>query len=97
MPQPISGYQYRRINAAGTTVLCNHPAVLRGLLFNAGTQAGTVIIHDNASGTAGTATYMALMPARTGTGPIFIEPNIQAQYGIVIDATGANDVTVLWE
>jgi hypothetical protein len=65
-------------------------------MFNAGTQAGTVIIHDNASGTAGTATYAALFTARTGTGPLFIQPNIQLRKGLVVDSTGTNDVTVLW-
>lgn len=94
--QPISGYQFRRINAAGTTVLSASPTVLRGIMFNAGTQAGTVIIHDNASGTAGTATYAALMPARTGTGPFEVKPNIQLQKGLVVDTTGANDVTITW-
>jgi hypothetical protein len=94
--QPISGYQYRRLNAAGTVVLSARPTVLRGVLFSSGTQAGTVILHDNASGTAGTATYLSLFTARTGTGPIEVKPNIQTQNGLVADVTGANDFTVTW-
>jgi hypothetical protein len=92
MAQPISGYQWRRLNAAGTVILADHRTVLKSIVFSAGVQAGTVVIHDNASGTAGT----ALITARNIAAPSQLDLNYQMQNGLTIATTGTNDITVSW-
>ena len=96
MAQPISGYHWRRLNAAGTVALSASPTVLRSIVFSAGVQAGTVTIHDNASGTAGTATMAALITARNIAAPSQLDLNYQMQKGLTIETTGTNDITVSW-
>ena len=95
--QPTSGNQWRRLNAAGTVALCPHSTVLRQIVFSAGSQAGTVTVHDNASGTAGTTTMAALIPARTYTAPFTLPLDLTLQNGLVVETTGTNDITVSWD
>ena len=96
--QPIAGYQVRRLNAAGTVALSPNPTVLRGVHFNSATQDGTVTIHDNASGTAGTATQYFVVTAREGgTVPSYLgQINVNMRNGLVVETTGTNDITVTW-
>ena len=94
--QPQSGDNWKRLNAAGTVVVSPAPTVLRSIIFSAGVQAGTVVIHDQAAGTSGTATQAALITARNIAAPSQLDFDITMRNGLVVETTGTNDITVTW-
>lgn len=50
MAQPVSGFSYSRITAAGSGVLRNRPALFH--TANVEISTGTIVLYDNASGTS---------------------------------------------
>lgn len=94
--QPVSGYKFTNVVAAGTTVLKDMNAVLHSVVLP-GTYVGSIEFYDSATA-AGTAAsnliYTMGLPLTNAYKDIQFDA--QCRNGLTYVATGTPTVTVLW-
>lgn len=88
-----SGFDYKVISAAGTAVIKNIPARVTGYHVN-GAYTGTVILHDNASGTTSVTPLTIGTPTAT---PFAHTLNVGFKNGLVYAASGTPNITLFFE
>lgn len=95
--QPVTGDQFTRITAAGTTVVKNISGNVQRILVP-GTFVGSVTIHDSATaaGTSATTPIFVLgLPASSI--PQSIEVGARCKDGITYEAAGTPTCTIIWD
>ena len=86
--------QARRLTGTGAVV--DKPTNLRGLTLKAGSDAATVILHDNPS--AGSGTVLAELAAVANTTAVLMFPDdpLRADAGIYATTTGTNEILIVY-
>jgi len=94
--QPVSGFQWKAISAAGTTLVKDTNAVVERVVIG-GTYAGTVELHDASStaGTTSTSQVVSIGVPLTNY-PASIELGAEFRKGLVYEATGTPVLTIIY-
>jgi len=95
--QPVSGDRWVRVSgtAAGTTVICANPSVLRTVVMG-NNKTGTASLYDSATAAGTSATnFMQDIVNTSGTVPQSLTFNSNLRYGLVVVTGGTTDMLVM--